>query len=457
MRPRLSLVPTQPSLLSEGLALLLIAAPTIATQVGSMMLGVVDTIMVGELGREAIGATALGNLWVFGTLVVGIGIVLGLDPIASQAHGAGDGRRVGAALHSAVVLAFIVSIPIAVVWLFTEPVLVLAGQDPGLARTAHDFVMAQLPGIPGFLVFVALRQYLQARGMVWAALAIIVLANGVNAFLNWVLIFGELGAPRLGVVGSGLATGLTRCFLPLALAAWIAAAKLHRGAWVPWSRKSFAWRGVAEIFRFGWPSGLQYGLEFWAFALSTLLAGLLGKAPLAGHTIVTNLASLAFMVPLGLSMAVSMRVGNLIGARDPKAAQRAAFVGFATTAALMLCLALAFVLLRGVLPLLYTNDVEVLELAMAALPIVATFQLFDGIQVVGGAILRAMGKNRPAVVFNAIGYYGIALPLGYALSQYAGAGLAGIWWAMCLGLAIVATSLVVWVARRGPAVSSSSI
>ena len=192
-------------------------------------------------------------------------------------------------------------------------------------------------------------------------------------------------------------------------------------------------------------------LEFWAFLWANLLAGWMGSAALASHTIVINLVSIAFMVPMGISFGVVTRVGNLIGEGDPAGAQRAAWVGFALGGGVMSISATAFIIGRRFLPSLYTVDPAVIATCAALLPIAAAFQLFDGVQVVGGGILRGMGRTRPAAVFNLIGYYVLALPAAYWLAFPGGYGLPGMWWGLALGLAVIAAALVLWVWLRGPA------
>jgi MATE family multidrug resistance protein len=429
-----------------------LAAPIVVTQVGSMMLGVVDMLMVGGLGREALAAASLGNLWLFGTLVVGMGVVLGIDPVLTQAHGAGDGRGVGLALQRGLVIAALATVPTVLLWLATEPALLLVGQSPELARMAHDYIQVQLPSAFAFFGFTALRSYLQGRGITRPAMWVTLTVNVLNALFNWIFIYGHLGFPALGLVGAGIATGITRSLMLVLLALLVWRARLHDGAWQSWSRAAIDPAGLGEILRHGIPVGIQLGLEVWAFQAATLFAGWLGDAELAAHTIVLNLASLAFMVPLGISMATVTRVGNLIGAGDRHAAQHAAWVALAMGAAVMAFSAITFVALRDVLPRFYADaDPLVLTLAASALPIAGAFQLLDGTQVVGGGILRGMGRTRPAAVFNLVGYYALGLPLGYWLAFEAGMGLPGIWWGLTLGLAVVAALLVAWIAARGPA------
>jgi MATE family multidrug resistance protein len=238
------------------------------------------------------------------------------------------------------------------------------------------------------------------------------------------------------------------------LACWGWLFRLQRGAWVGWSALAFERRGLLEIVRFGAPVAVQLALEMWAFQVATLMAGLLGELGLAAHTVVLNLASLSFMVPLGLSIATVTRVGNLIGAGNPQAAQRAAWVALGLGALTMSAFSLSFVLGRHWLPTWYTAQPDVIALAAVTLPIAAAFQLFDGVQVVGGGVLRGMGRTRPAAVFNLVGYYALAMPFGWWLAFERGMGLPGVWWGLASGLASVAVLLVLWISRRGPSTAS---
>jgi len=427
-----------------------LALPVAATQVSTMMLGVVDTLMVGRASVSALAAASIGNVWIFGTLQLVSGILFGLDPIVAQAHGSGDGARAGLALQRGLVLALYLSVPLAALWTLGAGFLRATGQDPALARDAQRFIAVQIPSIPFFLAFGALRQYLQGREIVRPAMWVILLANLVNAALDWVLIFGHLGLAPLGLVGAGIATALTRVLCFVALAALVRSLALHEGAWRPWSGDAFAPRGLREILAFGLPVGVQTSLEFWAFSGATLIAGRLGATALAAHTIALNMAALAFMMPLGISLAAVTRVGNLLGARRPAEAQRAAWVALALGACVMSASAVLFVVFRGELPRLYTPDAGVVALCASILPIAGAFQIFDGTQVVGCGVLRGMGRTRPAAVFNLIGYWLLGIPLGAWLALRAGWGLGGVWWGLCLGLAAVATLLVAWIRWRGP-------
>lgn len=427
--------------------LAVLSAPVIITQVGAMLLGVVDIAMVSRVGIHELDAASLGNLWIFGTIIFGMGVIFGLDPIVTQAHGRREHARVALALQRGLVIAVLMSVPIGALWLVTGPALELFSQPADLARSAHDYARIQIWSVPPFLGYFALRQYLQGRGIVAPSLWVMVLANIFNVIGDWILIFGHFGVPAMGLLGAGIATALTRAFLLVALVVWTLAAKLHRDAWVPWSRHAIDLRGLGEILGHGIPVGIQFLLEGWAFQIATLMAGRLGAEALAAHTVVISMASLSFMMPMGLSQGAATRVGNLIGAGDPFGARRTAWIAFAMGASLMLISATAFVTLRVTLPSLYTDDANVIAIAATILPIAAAFQIFDGLQVVGGGILRGLGQTRPAAIFNFMGYYLWALPIAWWFAFRLGMGLPGIWWALSIGLATVALLLIAWVAR----------
>jgi MATE family multidrug resistance protein len=439
------------ALRSEIRKMAALGLPVAATQLSTMLLGVVDTIMVGRVSVEAMAAVALANVWIFGTLMFVGGVLFGLDPIIAQAHGARDGERVGRALQTGLGMALLLSVVVALLWTQVESFLLLMGQDPQTSALAARYTRVQIPSIPFFLVYSALRQYLQAREHMRPAMWVILVANLVNVIANWALIFGHLGSPALGLVGAGIATSLTRIFSCLGLVAFVLAFRLHEGGWVAWRWSSLSGRELWRLFAIGWPVAVQMALEMWAFSGAALLAGLLGETSLAAHAVALNMAALAFMLPLGISQGAATRVGNLVGAGRGAAAQSAAWISFAMGAGVMCLSALLFVVARDWLPRIYTPEPAVIAACSAILPIAAAFQIFDGTQAVGCGILRGMGRVRPAALFNLLGYWILGLPIGGWLALRGGWGLAGIWWGLAGGLAVVAISLVWFVYTRGPA------
>ncbi len=431
-------------------ALLTLAGPIVLTQVGQMMLGIVDTMLAGRLSVTALDAVTLGHLFQMATVLPAYGIVIGLDPLVSQAQGAGRGDDAGVALQRGVLLALVCSVPVAGSWFYTEHVLLALGQAPELCREAARFTQVQVFSVPAFLLFGAQSAYLTARGIVRPGVFVMLLANVFNACAGWALIFGHFGFPALGVWGAGLATGLTRTLLALLVFALIFGLKLHRGAWRPWSRAAFALSPLLAQFGLGAPVGITLALELWAFQIGTLIAGRLDAESLAAHSIATSLISLAFMVPLGISFGTSARVGALIGAGKPEAAQVAAHTALKLGAVYALCSATVLLIWGQRLAALFSASPEVLALAGSILPIAGAFQLFDSLQAIGSGVLRGMGRPRPSAAFNFVGYFVVAMPLAYYLALHTEARLSGVWLGYALGLFVVATSLVSWVVVRGP-------
>ena len=425
-----------------------LAIPVALAQLGMMSMGLVDLWMVGRLGKDSLGGVALGDLWAFGTTAIGMGIVMGLDPIVSQAHGAGDGERAGRALQRGVVVACLLGGVIWYLFGFAAQVTVLFDQEPHLAEIGGRYCAVQGWSIPAFLVFVALRQYLQGRGMMRPTLWTILIANVFNYATNKVLIFGHLGFEPMGIEGAGIATGLSRIVMLVILIAWILKFRLHRGAWAPVRLATFHLRGFGEILRYGIPVGFQIGAEVWAFQAASLFAGRLGVEALAAHTITLKIASTSFMIPLGIGAAAATRVGNLVGEGDLPRSRLAAWTAIRLGAAVMFISGLTFALMREKLGRAFSEDPEVLALIASALPVAAAFQIFDGIQVSAAGALRGAGRTMVTGIAFIVGFYVIALPASYMLSRHY--GLAGIWWGLCLGLMLVAGVLCtdLWLSQK---------
>jgi MATE family multidrug resistance protein len=422
-------------------ALLRLALPLVAVQVGQMSMGVVDTIMVGRVSGNAMAAAALGNIYSFGLVLLGMGVLLILDPLISQAVGARDDVAAARAMQRGIVLATALTIPIALLHLPAEWVLRRLGQPDAIVRDAAGFAKASILGIAPFLYVTVMRQALQARHRIRPIVIAMVVANVVNAGFNWVFIYGHLGSPALGAPGSGLSTSLSRWFLTLFLGA-LAWGEL-RPCFVPWRRDAFDGKALARMIAMGAPIGFQLALEIGVFNLAGLLIGRMGASALAGHQVALNLASLTFMVPLGVAMASSVLVGNAIGRGDAADARRSAGAGLLAGAGFMVLSGLAFLAFSRPLALLYNREAAVVATAAALIPIAGFFQVLDGLQCVATGVLRGAGETRVPAVANLVGYWVVGLPFGWWLVAYRGAGPAGLWWGLTLGLAAVAV-LLTW-------------
>lgn len=426
--------------------MLRLALPVAAVQLGLMAMGVVDTIMVGHVSPAALAATALGNLYFFMAGIFGQGTLMALDPIVSQAVGARDESAVARAVQRGLVLALALTVLTCAAFVPVESVFALLRQPAEVIPDAASYVRVAIPGVFPFYAFVVFRQSLQAMGRVAPVLWTVLAANALNALLNWIFIFGNLGVPPLGVAGASVATSISRWAMALLLIA-VSGPELRRymTRWLP---ESGALRPLSRMLRLGLPIGVQYLLEYGAFAAAALLMGVLGTIQMAAHQIAINLASFTFMVPLGVSTATAVLVGQAIGAGDEARARRSAVAGIACGTAFMGASALAFRLFPEALAGAYTGDATVLALAATLIPIAGVFQVFDGVQAVAAGVLRGIGDTHAPAVINVVGFWLIGLPVSWTLAFRLGGGAVGLWWGIVVGLATVATILLVRVRMR---------
>ncbi|HYU33907.1 MAG TPA: MATE family efflux transporter [Thermoanaerobaculia bacterium] len=423
-----------------------LAAPVTLVQLGVMLMGVVDTMMLGHVSAEALAAGALGNIATFPLLIFGAGVLSALDPLIAQAHGADDREAISAHLQRGTVLALALSVPIGLLIAHVEPFLRWVGEPDVIVGNAAAFARGLIWGLPAFFLFFAFRQTLQAMSVVRPTAVAIVAGNLINVAGNWILIFGHLGVPALGVAGSAYATSFSRWAM-FAWFLWVARTALG-ATWRGLTREALHLKRHLHLLRIGIPIGVHQSGEILFFATLALLVGRMGVVALAGHQIAINLASLSFMVPLGIGGAAATRVGNAIGRGDMPGARRAAAACLALGAGTMLAFAALFALLPEPLARLYTNDPGVIAMVALLLPIAAAFQVFDGIQTVGGGILRGAADTTFSAALAVVGFWVIGLPAGWYLAFRAGQGAAGLWWGMTVGLAAVSLFLVVRIVQR---------
>ncbi len=439
-----------PLLEREALAVVRLATPVALVQVGMMLMGTVDAMMLGRYSERALAAGALGNSVSFGLITFPMGILMALDPLVAQAWGAESHVRIGRHFKQGLLLAAVLAVPLSAVMWRTEGLLLLTGQHPEIAADAAAYIWVIAAGNLPFLLFVAVRQTLQAMSLIRPAAIAIVIANGVNVVANYTLIFGHFGLPELGVVGSAWATSISRWVMlcGLVAAARPVVKRYLAGSWRP----LMAARAFLQPLRLGVPIGVQVSLEMWLFMAVALMMGNLGPTELAAHQIALTLAALAFMVPLGISGAAATRVGNAIGRRDVAGARRAAAVCLVLGVAVMSLSALAFVLAPEPLSRLFTAEAGVIAVAVVLLPVAAAFQIFDGLQVVAIGALRGAADIRVPAVIALVGYWGLGLPLGAFLAFRAGMGPQGPWWGLTVGLGSVAILVVarLWIRLSSP-------
>lgn len=456
--PHASQTPSR-SLGDELRQLLRLGAPIAAVQLGLTSLNFVDLAMLGHYDEAGLPAVALGNTLVWIGSMFCMGALAAVDPLLSQAIGAGDRAAIPRLLGRGLLLAVVLSIPAALLVLPAAQWLALADQPAELIPAAANYARWQMLAILPFLWFTTCRSALSANARLWPQVATIVGGNLANALLDWILIFGKFGAPAMGAHGAAIATVICR---------WLMLAALVAFGWRDLGPALFALRDRAvreaafalgpllRLLRLGAPIGAQFLLEMGVFAAVALLIGGIDQESgdgaagprVAGHQVALQLASLSFMVPLGIAMAASVRVGWAVGRGDGAAAARSAHAAVALGAAVMIGFMLLFLLAPGLLAHVLTDQPRHLEHALALIPIAGVFQIGDGVQVVAIGCLRGLGDVRSPLWANIVGYWVLGLPLGLLLAFGLDLGPAGLWWGLVLGLFTVAGALLYVLRRR---------
>ena len=406
-----------------------LALPVVLAEMGWMTMGMVDTLMVGPISPEAIGAVGLGSSVFMGICIFAMGLLLGLDTLVSQAFGASNIDECHRWLVHGVALALVLSLPITGGLFWIASGLDEWGIDPAVLVLVRPYLEIVAWSAPPLLLYAAFRRYLQGMGVVRPVMIALFTANIVNVIVNWILIYGHLGAPAMGVAGAAWATVFSR----VAMAGFLLRLELE-------------WFG--RLLRLGTPAAIQVTLEVGAFAAATALAGRLAPASLAAHQIAINYAALSFMVPLGIASAGAVRVGHAVGRRDPAAAARAGWTALLFAVLFMSTAAAVFLSVPRLLLRAFTADPGVLEVGVTLLFVAAVFQLFDGVQGVATGALRGLGDTRTPMLWNLAGHWFIGLPLGYMLCFVLGIGVIGLWWGLSIGLIICGVALsIVWTRR----------
>jgi MATE family multidrug resistance protein len=431
--------------LDEIRSLLKLATPLALAFGGNQMLSVVDTAMVGRLGATELAGVAIGSALFFAITVAGLGAVLGMDPLVSQAIGAGEGRRARAVVRAGMRLGTLLGVGLMAVAAASPFLLPTVGVDAATSAEAHRYVLGRLPGMIPFLWIMAMRSYMQSLDVSRPIVTSMLAANLVNVIANAVLIFGDgaltriglpaIGLPALHVLGSSLASSL-------ATIAQLAVMGLAlRAMAVPPGDGDEA-VGALDVLRVGWPIALTLLAEVGAFSAAGVLAGRIGPAAASGHQVAITIASLSFCVTMGISSATGARVGRAVGRRDSPGARRAGFAGLLASFVYMALCAITLALFADPIARLLSDRPEVLAAAVPLVQIAAFFQLSDGIQVTAAGALRAIGDTRFIQWANLFGHYVVGLPLAVGLAFWAGQAERGLWWGLSAGLTAVAVPLV---------------
>jgi multidrug resistance protein, MATE family len=426
-----------------------LAIPLVMAELGWMMMGIVDTMMVGRQSNSsvAIGAVSLGSILYYAFAIFGTGLMLGLDTLVSHSYGAGDLEDAHRSLVNGIYLSLgIAPVLMLLVWL-CEPLMRSMGIQESVLDQAIPYLRALNWSTLPLLLYFVFRRYLQGIDLATPVMFSLISANIVNLIGNWALIYGHLGFRAMGTVGSGWSTCIGRTYMAGVLFVYCVYYDLRYKTGLRDASRLPHMPRVWRLVSLGFPAAAQLGLEVCVFAVATVMIGRLGAVALASHQIALNTASFTYMVPLGIGSAAAVRVGQALGRRDPHAASRAGWTALALSTVFMTCTAIAFWVAPRPIVRIYTPDPMVIRAASALLFVAAFFQLFDGLQAVATGALRGAGDTRTPMIWSAAIYWLVGLPLGAYLSLHLGWGAAGVWIALCVALVLIG-SVLLYIWRR---------
>jgi multidrug resistance protein, MATE family len=425
-------------------ALVTIAMPLVLAQMAQNGMSLVDTIMAGRLGPEALAGIALGGVLASATNLAVGSTLLSVAPLCAHAVGAGREAEAARTTRHGVILALALAVPVMACLYAIGPLLPRLGQDPTIAAAATGYLRAVLWGSPAYLVIVALRGHLEGRGhtrpimiVAFAGVALNVLAN--NAFM-----FGRWGFPALGLTGAGVATSLVYVAIAVALAVIVVRSTT---AYPVFTREPFRAVVVRDLLRLGVPIGLTVAFETGLFAVTAVLMGAFGAAALAGHQIAIQTASFTFMIPLGLGIATTARVGQAAGRGDLRGVRDAASTGMALASVVMLLTAIVYWTAPRAVASLYLDvadpaNADVIAMAVSFLRIAALFQVVDGLQVTVIGALRGLKDTRVPMIITLVSYWVVGIGMGVTLAFGAGLAGRGLWFGLLAGLGVAAIALL---------------
>ncbi|WP_127716973.1 MATE family efflux transporter [Halobacteriovorax sp. HLS] len=422
--------------------LLKLSLPIFLAQLGVVLLGVTDMIMLGQFDELSLKASGIANVWVIGTLMFGIGCCLGVDPFIAKFIGQQNSLEVKKALISGKFVAILIALVLSTLWLCTGDVLEFFGQSDVYTKLAHDYALVQIPSLIPFFMYMVFRQYLIGHEKASVVAIVLLLTNFVNVILNWIFIYGAGPIEAMGLFGAGLSTCIMRACQYLFLCLLIGLSKRDKHLWVPFSWQLVDWVLVKNILLIGLPIGLSFMLEAFGLQLTTFLASRIGDNELAAHSILVNLQYLFFSIPMAISIAAAIRIGITLGQRkEVLNVIRASFIAI-TFLVTPFCLILYF--LNQSIVELYGVSGMIKSLANSSIIGAALFLYLYSLQQVMGALLRGRGRTFWPSIVNISSLYLVGLPIAYYLSMKLSYGLSGLWYGLsgsmfvcCLGLGLL--------------------
>ncbi len=428
---------SQRPIVREVVALSRIGAPVVGAQLAQFAVFTTDVLMAGRLGSEDLAAIAVGHSFLNPVVISVMGVLMSLNPIVAHLFGAERFGEIGDKMRQGLWVAAFFTLPAVLIARNTTPLMELANIDVSLQPLTDRYLEAISWGLVFNFGYMTLRFFNDGLSKTKPALVIALIAIPINAFLDYALMFGKFGAPRLGAVGAGYATSVVWLFMFAAMSLWIFSRKSYRG----YGRFRISgpnWQAIREILAIGLPNGVSVSLEVGMFALAALMAGSLGVTTVASHQVAINIAAIMYMFPFGISIAVSARVGQAAGRGSLEDARLVGYIGVGLCTLVAILCSLAMLFLRFSMVRLYTDEPAVLELAAYLLIFGAMFEISDGVQSSSIGALRGLKDTRVPMLSCALSYWLLGAPLGYWLSMHGGWGAAGIWIGLIAGLTLAA-------------------
>lgn len=420
-----------------------LAYPVMIGQLGFMMMGVVDSLMVGEIGAVSLAAASLGNSLTMVIFIVSLGVAIAVTPLVAISSGTGNWLECEEYFKQSIIINLTFGLITFGAIFFASYFIRFLDQPREVVEQASSYTRIIGFSIIPALIFHSYKQFIEGLSFTKPAMYFSILANLVNVFINWLLIFGNLGFPELGLDGAGWATFMSRVFMAVSLIIYVNRSVSFEKYNMSPIVRSINYSVIKKILKLGLPSGFQYLFEVGAFSFAVVMVGWIGTKPLAAHQIAINLASISFMVVLGVSAAGGIRVGNALGKKDFYNVRYAGITAILLGISFMTLFGAVFMFLSRYLPTLYINDSEVISIASSLIIIAAIFQIFDGAQAVSIGVLRGLTDVKGPTIITFIAYWIIGLPAAYLLGFVFNLGVIGVWVGLLISLAASATMLSV--------------
>ena len=423
-------------------ATFLLAYPVVISQLGHIMVGVVDTAMVGQIGTIEQAAVALSNSLYTLVLVFGLGVSYGITPLVAAADSSKNHSENAALLKHSIIINTVLGILLFALLIAISPVLNLFNQKQEVVDLAIPFLNVMMLGMIPLCIFSGFKQFTEGLSFTRIAMLITIGANLLNVLLNYLMIFGHWGFPEMGLMGSCWASFISRVIMAFAMFYYVYYNKHFKIYWQGFTFRNVSKELTRKILGIGIPSGLQWVFEVGAFAFAVVMIGWISPDAQAAHQIALSIAASTYMMASGLSAAASVRVGNQLGLKSREGVRTAGFSAFVMVLAFMSLMAILFILFQHFLPTLFSKESNVISIATSLIVIAAFFQISDGIQVVGLGALRGVKDVKIPTIITLIAYWAIGLPMSYVFGFQMDLGVEGIWYGLSLGLTIAAVFLL---------------